>query len=90
MDIGSYWYDDPLTKTNGQFDVVGKSKNGYTFYEVKFTKNPINDSIIKEELSQISKSSLKPVKCGFISRSGFEIKNITNIELIELKDIYNI
>lgn len=90
IDIGSYWYDDPITKTNGQFDVVGKSKTGYIFYEVKFTKKPINDAIIEEELSQVSKSSLKPIKCGFISRSGFDIKNITNIELIDLKDIYNI
>ena len=31
--IGTYWYDDPRNKVNGQFDVVTKDKNGYIFFE---------------------------------------------------------
>lgn len=89
-DIGTYWYDDPLTKTNGQFDVVGEAKQGYVFYEVKFTKEPITDSVIHEELEQVSKTSLKPIKYGFVSRSGFKVSADNDYELIDLNDIYNV
>ena len=30
--IGKYYYDDPKTKTNGEFDVVTLDEKGYAFY----------------------------------------------------------
>lgn len=45
-DIGTYWYDNPKEKNNGQFDLVTKSKDGYIVYEVKFT-NSLNLLILK-------------------------------------------
>ena len=35
-DIGKYWYDDPVTHTNGEFDIVTRDPRGYIFYEAKF------------------------------------------------------
>lgn len=87
-DIGTYWYDDPANKTNGQFDVVARNKDGYLFYEVRFTAKPLNDSQIKEEIEQVNNTSLKAVKYGFISRSGFDLKEKYPYEFLKLSDIY--
>ena len=87
-DIGTYWYDDPKNKINGQFDVVARNREGYLFYEVKFTSKPLTDSLIKEEVEQVNSTSLKAVKYGFISRSGFNLKEDYPYELLDLSDIY--
>lgn len=90
LDIGTYWYDCPNKNENGQFDVVGKCKDGYIFYEAKYTNKKINDLIIKEEIEQVNKTSLQAIGYGFISKSGFDIKDkVSNIELYTLEDIYN-
>ena len=87
-DIGTYWYDDPKNKINGQFDVVARNREGYLFYEVKFTSKPLTDSLIKEEVEQVNSTSLKAVKYGFISRSGFDLKEEYPYEFLGLTDIY--
>lgn len=33
IDIGTYYYDDPKSKKNGEFDVVVQTKLGYIIYE---------------------------------------------------------
>lgn len=87
--IGKYWYDNPVEKTNGEFDIVTEDKNGYIFYEAKFKKNPIGNSTISKEIEQISKTRLTPYKYAFISRSGFK-DNISfdNIILITLSELF--
>ena len=36
-DFGCYWYDDPVNKSNGEFDcVVKRVGEKYDFYECKF------------------------------------------------------
>ncbi len=87
-DIGTYWYDNPKEKKNGQFDVVGKTKDGYVFYECKYTEKPIDDSIIHEEIKQVKETTLKPVQYGFISKSGFNLKNKYPYQFITLEDRY--
>lgn len=52
-DIGTYWYDNPKEKKNGQFDLVTKSSDGYTVYEVKYTNSKIDNRIINEEVEQL-------------------------------------
>ncbi|MCR4897606.1 MAG: ATP-binding protein [Acholeplasmatales bacterium] len=89
-DIGTYWYDDPKAKKNGQFDLVTKSKDGYDFYEVKFTSKPIDDTVVNEELYQLSNANIKYNNLGFISKSGFDITNNANYNLISIDEIYNI
>ena len=87
-DIGKYYYDKPKEHKNGEFDIVTKNDKGYVFYEVKFKKNPIKKSIIKEEIEQVSKTGFICNKYVFISRSKIEKTDIDNIEIIYLKDLY--
>lgn len=87
-DIGTYWYDNPKEKKNGQFDLVTKSKDGYIVYEVKFTNSKIDNKIVKEEISQIAETNLNPINFGFVSKSGFDISNDNNYILISLDVIY--
>lgn len=86
--IGKYYYDLPKEHKNGEFDIVTEDDNGYIFYEVKFKNKPIQKSTILEEIKQVKETSLKAYKYAFISRSGFEKKDIDNVIYIDLKDIY--
>ena len=88
--IGKYYYDDVKNKKNGEFDVVTLNKNGYDFYEVKFTNKPIDDSIVNEEIKQLNSINIKYNKLGFISKSGFNLTTNDNYILITLDDIYNL
>ena len=86
--IGTYWYDNPKEKKNGQFDVVGKCDKGYLFFECKYTNSFIDDSIIKEEIDQVSKTSLKPCQYGFFSKNGFKLKRKYPYLFFTLQDLY--
>ncbi len=86
--IGKYYYDDPINKTNGEFDLVTLDDNGYIFYEAKFRKEPITESMVKEEIMQVNQTGLSCYKYGFISRSGFECEESEDRVLIELDDMY--
>ena len=87
--IGRYYYDDPKTRTNGEFDLVTHDREGYIFYEVKFRSQPVERSRIETEIQQVKMTGLNCYKYGFISRSGFE-KGIDREDLIlvELGEIY--
>lgn len=86
--IGKYYYDNPKEHTNGEFDVVTEDEKGYVFYEVKFKNKPITDEIIDKEIKQVEATGLNCYKYVFISKSGFKNKNRSNVELIELKELY--
>lgn len=86
--IGKYYYNDPKTKTNGEFDVVTFDPKGYTFYEVKFRKTPVTDRLIRDEIKQVNDTGLYCYQYGFISRSGFDAKPQSNLLLISLGDFY--
>lgn len=88
FEIGKYYYDLPKEHRNGEFDIVTNDKNGYIFYEVKFKNKPISNDIIKKEIEQVNSCGLYCYKYAFISKSGFEEKNIDNVIYIELKDIF--
>lgn len=86
--IGKYYYNNPKTKTNGEFDVVTFDPKGYTFYEVKFRKTPVTDRLIRDEIKQVNETGLYCYQYGFISRSGFEAKPQSNLLLIFLDEFY--
>ena len=86
--IGKYYYDDPKTHTNGEFDVVTLDENGYVFCEAKFREKPLTEAMIDEEISQVKATGLECYKYLFISRSGFTLKDKENTELIELSELY--
>lgn len=88
IDIGTYWYDDPTTKTNGQFDCVLKTKSGYDFYECKFYEKAMSRKECDDEAEQLQKiPDIKPERIGFVSSSGFSFKG-GPYKLIRGKDLF--
>lgn len=86
--IGKYYFDDPVNRKNGEFDIVTLDAKGYIFYEAKFRKEPVTDRMILEEMEQARGAGLPCYKFGFISRSGFRCEGMEDVILIELKDLY--
>ena len=86
--IGRYWYDDPETRTNGEFDLVTEDPKGYVFYEAKFRSEPLSKSRIRQEIMQVQKTGLNCYRYGFISRSGFDLEPEDDMELISLEQLY--
>ena len=88
--IGKYYYDNPKEHTNGEFDVVTQDEKGYVFYEVKFRKNPINASIIENEIKQVKSTGLNCYKYVFISKSSFLYDRNENVDFIELDNFFDL
>ena len=87
--IGTYYYDDSLTKTNGEFDVALEVSEGYEIIEVKLLKDQMKQSDIAREIEQILKiSEIKVKNFGFVSINGFEDKVHGYKYLIEGDDLY--
>lgn len=86
--IGKYYYDDPVEQKNGEFDIVTLDDNGYIFYEAKFRKEPISESMIQNEIRQVTQTGLECYKYGFFSRSGFLCEQAENRILIDLNELY--
>jgi len=87
-DIGKYYYDDPISKTNGEFDVVTLDEKGYIFYEAKFRKKPIRDKEIEEEIAQVRRTGMACYRYGFFSSSGFDVEDKDDLILIDIEDLY--
>lgn len=88
--VGKYWYDNPVEKINGEFDLVTKDKLGYTVYEVKYTNSKVNDDTLIKLENQLTKCNVDYYKLGFISKQGFEITDHQKYNLITLEDLYDI
>ena len=86
--IGKYYYDDPKTHTNGEFDVVSLDEIGYVFYEVKFRKRKTSREVIDEEIQQVKNTGLNCYKYVFFSRSGFTADETDEIKHIDLARLY--
>ncbi len=86
--IGTYYYDDPKNKTNGEFDVVTLDSNGYIFYECKYKDKAINNQTIYKEIQQVKSAGLNCYKYGFFSKSGYVEKSDDNIIQYTLDDLY--
>lgn len=86
--IGKYYYDDPKTRTNGEFDVVTLDEKGYVFYEVKFRKKKTSKEVIETEISQVKATGLNCYKYVFFARTGFTEKETEEIKFIELDQMF--
>ena len=86
--IGKYFYDDPINKKNGEFDIVTLDDKGYIFYEAKFRKEPITESMVREEIAQVDQTGLSCYKYGFISKSGFNCEMSDDRILISIDELY--
>ena len=71
--IGSYYYDDSKTRTNGEFDVALERKDSYDIYEAKYYSRPLSVGEMLKEKEQVNRiKGLHAAKLGFIAASGFE------------------
>lgn len=86
--IGKYYYDDPVEKRNGEFDIVTLDDKGYIFYEAKFRKEPVTESIVQNEIRQVKQTGLACYRYGFFSRAGFTCNQEKDCILIELSELY--
>ena len=86
--IGKYYYDDPKTRSNGEFDTVTEDPLGYIFYESKFRREPVSLAMIHEEIKQVQATGLNSYKYGFFSRSGFQCEPTDHMIFIHLDDLY--
>ena len=86
--IGKYYYDDPQTRTNGEFDIVTEDDKGYLFYEAKFRNAPLTQEIIDKEIAQVQATGLNCYRYGFFSKSGFAVAPRVKEVFIELTDLY--
>ncbi|MCI8344318.1 MAG: AAA family ATPase [Clostridia bacterium] len=86
--IGTYYYDDSATKTNGEFDVVLQRKDNYDIYEVKYYSKPLSLKEMQAEEEQIRNiKGLAVGTIGFISVNGFE--NLSSkYECVSGDDLY--
>ncbi|WP_026835397.1 AAA family ATPase [Eubacterium xylanophilum] len=84
-DYGSYWYDDPKTKTNGEFDcVIRRNGEVYDFYECKYYNHPMPSKechIEKEQLLNIKGIDVSNI--GFICTGGFQAVNDNDYILVD-------
>ena len=87
-DIGTYYFDDPINKTNGEFDVALKFENYYQIYECKYYKEDISRSeMLKEEKQIKSIKGLNINKIGFINASK-QMDRLDNFDYINGDDLY--
>lgn len=86
--IGKYYYDDPITRTNGEFDVVTQDPNGYVFYEAKFRREPLSETMLRSEIRQVQQAGLSCWKYGFFSRSGFACEPREDTVFYSLTELY--
>lgn len=86
--IGTYYYDDPKKKMNGEFDIVTLDSRGYIFYEAKFRKAPLTRKLMEQEIAQVENSPLSCYKYGFFSRAGFEV-NMEHVMMFTLEDLFS-
>ena len=88
-DFGSYWYDDPATKTNGEFDCVIRRGELYDFYECKYFDRPMTIDECRQEKEQLD--SIKGIivsDVGFVCTGGFAFEKSDGFELIDGKTLY--
>lgn len=89
LDIGTFWYDLPDLKRNGEFDNVIETVKGYIILESKFLSNPMDAILADEERSKIENISGLGIRAiGFVSSSGFESAFDDSL-YISGDDIYN-
>ena len=87
--IGTYYYDDVKTKTNGEFDVAIKLRDEkYKIFEVKYYKNNIlKIKEMEEEEKQVKKiNEINIDSVAFVSTSGYEEGSA--FECIDIYDMY--
>ncbi len=90
VDIGTYWYDDKVKKTNGEFDcVIRNSLNEYSCYEVKLYSSPMTRKNVEEEIEKMKKvEGIDISSYGVVSSSGFDSDRIEGVNYITGDELF--
>ena len=89
-DFGSYWYDDPETKTNGEFDcVIRHGGEKYDFYECKYFDRPMTLEECEEEKARLERiRGIDVSGIGFVCTGGFAFDDDKGFILIDGEKLY--
>lgn len=88
--IGTFYYDDSITKTNGEFDVVLERKRIYDIYEIKYYSSPLRLKEMLKEAEQVNSiKGLQIGKIGFIATAGYE-ETPDEFDCISAEALYSI
>ncbi len=89
-DFGSYWYDDPVNRTNGEFDcVIKRTGDLYDFYECKYFDRPMTLKECEQEKDQLRKmQGIEVTGIGFVCAGGFDFESKTDLILIDGEALY--
>lgn len=69
------YYDNPVHRKNGEFDVALEFADGYEIYEAKYYAQPMPLDEIHREVQQVEEiKELTVKKIGFIAINGFAEK----------------
>ena len=90
-DFGSYWYYDPVTKTNGEFDcVLKRSGDCYDFYECKHFDRPMTIEECRQEKEQLKRiQGIQISRIGFVCTGGFDFKDENEFIQLDGEDLYS-
>lgn len=90
-DYGSYWYDDPATKTNGEFDcVLKRSEEQFDFYECKYFDRKMTVKECRQEKTQLEKiRGIQVAGVGFVCTGGFAFEDEHEFILIDGETLYS-
>lgn len=90
--VGTFWFDDPVEKVSGEYDVAVKKEpykgiDCYDIYEAKYYSDTLMEKTIRRETEDIMKiKGLRIQNIGFVSVNGFE-QGCTGI-LVSGEDLY--
>ncbi|MBQ8137478.1 MAG: hypothetical protein IJ174_08605, partial [Clostridia bacterium] len=89
-DFGCYWYDDPVTKTNGEFDcVLQRQGEKYDFFECKYFDRKMTLEECKHEEEQLRRQmGLEVARIGFVCTGGFAFEDTGDYILIDGNALY--
>ncbi len=90
-DFGSYWYDDPHHRKNGEFDCVLRRQDGrYDFFECKYFDRKMTLAECQEEEAQVrGQPGLAVSRVGFVCTGGFDFADTGTYTLIDGEALYN-
>ncbi len=89
-DLGTYWYDDPESRSNGEFDCVIKRTGGrYDFYECKYYDRPMTLNECRQERNQLEHiKGIEVSRIGFVCTGGFDFANTSDYILIDGESLF--
>ena len=90
LEIGRYWLNDSVTRTQIEIDICTKTTGGFIIYECKWQNAKLDMSVmhnLEEKIKKINEFEVKTM--GAFSRSGFTQDVKRKYErLYDLKDLF--